>query len=171
MKKYTFYFLVPICLFLIVALIFFCSFTSEMVGIQSLMFYIKRDKVCLEIKYLDCMGYTVEPLKNNEIILEGEREVASSELIGGNAIKITLFETRISEKLKNDYKSFEVYILNLKGLEAQDDIEIKFMLCPSAEHSLKIYVGFDATFQTFVNEYTKINSPLGNIRLELGEYK
>ena len=68
------------------------------------------------------MGYSVETLKNNELIIKGEREVNSSNLIGENAIKITLYETKISDKLKKDYKYFEVYALNLKVLETKGDI-------------------------------------------------
>lgn len=172
MKKFRFYFLAAICSLLIVALTLLSFYSCKMnTGIQNLMFYIKRDKVCLEIKYLDCMGYSVEALKNNELIIKGEREVNSSNLIGENAIKITLYETKISDKLKKDYKYFEVYAVNLKVSETKGDIGVKFMLCPSAEHSVKIYVGFDDAFQTFVNEYTKTNSPLGTIQLELGEHK
>lgn len=171
LKKFRTYFFATFCLFLIVALIFFSFYVRENAGIQSIRFYNKGDKVCLKIKYVDCMGYSVETLKNNETIMIGEREVNYSNLMGENATKITLYETKISDKLKKDYEYFEVYDVNLKVSETKGDIDIKFMLCPSAEHSLKIYVGFDDAFQTFANEYTKINSPLGTIQLELGEHK
>ena len=94
-KKFRIYFLATFCLFLIVALILFSFYVRENPGIQSIKFYKKGDKVCLKIKYVDCMGYRVETLKNNEAIIIGEREVNYSNLIGENAIKITLYENKI----------------------------------------------------------------------------
>jgi hypothetical protein len=171
LKKFRTYLFATFCLFLIVALIFFSFYLRENAGIQSIRLYNKGDEVYLKIKYVDCMGYSVESLKNNETIMIGEREVNYSNLIGENATQITLYETKISDKLKKDYEYFEVYDVNLKVSETKGDIDIKFILCPSPEHSLKIYLGFDNDFQTFINEYTKINSPLGTIRLELGKHK
>ena len=90
LKKFKTYFFATFCLFLIVALIFFSFYVRENIGIQSIRFYNKGDKVCLKIKYVDCMGYSVETLKKNETIMIGERQVNYSNLMGENATKITL---------------------------------------------------------------------------------
>lgn len=169
MKKFRFYFLVTFCLFLIVVPIFFVFYSIENPGIQSLRFYNKNDKVCLKIKYVDCWGYCVETLKNNDMIIIGERDFKASDFIGENAIEISLYDSDMSNKLKKDYNYFEVYNVNLKNAKTNKSLDIRFMLCPSADHALKIYVGFEENFKTFVTEHTKTNIPIGTIYLELGE--
>ena len=133
-------------------------------GIQELKFYKYGDKICLNAEYLDCKAYRVERMEADDIIIKGERSVAFQDLIGENAIKVSLIETKF-DKLLEDYDTFTVYNVSL------DDTDLKFMLCPSAENSLYVYVGFSDNIETLKTEYTSIYFPFGTIRLELGAYK
>ncbi len=139
-------------------------FMSQNAGIQDFEFYKKGDNVCLKVEYFDCKGYSVEILENDDVIIQGERPVKFQNLIGENAVKIALYETKF-EKLLKDYDTFSVYNVHLEGTD------LKFMLCPDVEHSLYIYVGFEDNIKTFAKEYTEINIPLGAIHFELGEHK
>ena len=168
MKRAFLLFLVFVMLFSFSACTFFLedlsTFVSQNAGIQDLEFYKKGDNVCLKVEYFDCKGYRVEILESDDVIIQGERPVPFQNLIGENAIKISLIETKF-EKLLKEYDTFTVYNVSLEGTD------IKFMLCPSAEHSLYIYVGFADNIKTFSKEYTEINFPIGAIYLELGEHK
>lgn len=160
-------------LFLVFALIFSfnaCTlplenlrvFVSQNAGIQDLEFYKKGDNVCLKVEYFGCKGYSVEILESDDVIIQGERPVKFQNLIGKNAVKIALYETKF-QKLLKDYDTFSVYNVHLEGTD------LKFMLCPSPDHSLYIYVGFADNIKTFAKEHTEINSPIGTIQIELGE--
>ena len=140
------------------------AFLYQNGGVQDLAFYSKEDKVCLQVEYFDCKGYRVEILEKDDVIIQGERPVPFQGLIGENAIKISLNETKF-EKLLKTYDTFTVYNVTLEGTD------VRFMLCPSAEHSLYIYVGFADNIGTLATEYTELNIPIGTIYLELGEYK
>ena len=158
---------------LFLTILILCSFTacenlqlwvSQNAGIQDLHFYKQSNKVCLDTEYLDCMGYRVEILKSNDVIMKGERPVPFQDLIGENAIKISLYETKF-DKLLIAYDTFTVYNVPL------EDTDLKFMLCPSEEHSLYVYIGFEDNIKALATESTELNIPFGTIRLELGEYR
>ena len=140
------------------------TFVSQNAGIHNLKFYNNGGKVCFKVEYFDCMGYSVEILKDDDVIIKGEQPVPFQDEIGENAIKISLYETKF-EKLLNDYDTFTVYNVRLEGTN------LKFMLFPSAEHSLYIYVGFADNIKPLATERTNLTIPFGSIQLELGDYK
>ena len=142
----------------------FGLFVRQNAGIQNLTFYSKNNMLCLEAGYLDCMGYGVEILEGEDVIIMGERPVAFQPLLGENAIKISLYETKF-DKLLEEYETFAVYNANADGAE------IKFMLCPSEEHSLYVYVGLPQNITPIETERTALTIPFGEIQLVLGEYK
>jgi len=164
MKRVFLLFLVSVMLFSFTACENLRLFVSQNAGIRDLAFYKQGDKVCLKVEYFDCMGYSVEILEDDDVIIQGERPVEFQNLIGENAIKISLIETKFN-RLLDVYDTFVVYNVSLEGTD------IKFMLCPSPEHSLYVYVGFADNIKACATERTNINIPFGTIYLELGEYK
>ncbi len=177
MKKLKIYLIAIGCLFLValtLALIFYIVFQDP--GIRGLRFYNVGETLYVKIKYFSCAGYRVEPLKTDEMIIIGEREVDPADFMGDKSIvKINLFETDVSDKLKKSYNYFEVYDQTFETLNAKKDIDIKFMLCPSTGHGVCIYVGFEDSFESSVTEnsilYKPLDSivPIGSFNFKLGK--
>ena len=163
MKRIFPLFVVFMMLFSFTACDGFRLFISQNGGIQELSFYKQNNKVCLNAEYFGCEGYHVEILEADDVIIKGEQPVPFQSLIGENAIKISLIETKF-DRLLDVYDTFVVYNVSLEGTD------MKFMLCPSPEHSLYVYVGFADNIKALATERTNINIPFGTIHLELGEY-
>ncbi|MBS6475430.1 MAG: hypothetical protein KH354_05555 [Clostridiales bacterium] len=115
--------------------------------------------VFVNIKYSDCLGYSVQNAKEDERIYYGERAVRYDGFLGKNLIKITLYDTNVSDRLLKLHGTFKPRAFKWHNL--------RFMIAPMDDHSVVIYVGSDEELVVDEQNYTKLNLPFGSIRVRL----
>lgn len=109
--------------------------------------------VFVNIKYSDCLGYSVQNAKEDERIYYGERAVRYDGFLGKNLIKITLYDTNVSDRLLKLHGTFKPRAFKWHA--------------PMDDHSVVIYVGSDEELVVDEQNYTKLNLPFGSICVRL----
>lgn len=63
------------------------------------------------IEQIFCNRYKIEKIENDEdeIIYYGEKSEKYNGALGDNLIKITLYDTKLSDKWKSKYSMYEIY--------------------------------------------------------------
>ena len=115
--------------------------------------------VFVNIKYSDCLGYSVQNAKEDERIYYGERAVQYDGSLGKNLIKIMLYDTDVSDRLLKLYGAFKPRAFKWHDL--------RFMIVPMDDHSIVVYVGSDEKLTVEEQNYTKLNEPFGSIRVKI----
>lgn len=121
-------------------------------------------KISLNIDYIDCYGYSVSILEEGEDMYLGENLLGDDGSLGKYRIKIGLSDTKASKKLYKQYPAGTVH--ELAGVPAEK-AKFKMRMIRPDDGGLIIYIGSDEPIDAAKQDFTKINFPIGTIKIPL----
>jgi hypothetical protein len=135
-------------------------------GIQKIRFFdMTENQVNISIRYVDCSGYSVKHVQDDEVLYHGELPKSFDEYLPSNRIRITLSDCKMTEKIKTQYSAWTVYDADC------ENEDICFMWCYNADHGIYLFVASDSVLHIDEQLYTKLNKPIGEISISINLQK
>lgn len=134
-------------------------------GIQNILLSQNDDKSSICIEHICCEKYSVEKVDEptSEIIYIGEKAQTYDGSLGSTLIKVTFYDTDMSDGFAAKYSAYTPYTLNPSYANTID--EVKFMVCHNASHSTVIYIGSDGMLEATEQPQAFTGSICGTIDL------
>lgn len=109
-------------------------------GVQSITCTESGGGFSVSVGYIGCRGYTVNKVTNpyDEVIYYGEKAKKYDGFLGDSLIKVTLYDTPMSESWREKYNCYETYSF---GDLSSTAANVRFMAYISSEHATVIYIG------------------------------
>ena len=96
-------------------------------GIQKIRFFdMTENQVNISIRYVDCSGYSVKYVQDDDVLYHGELPKSLDEYLPSNRIRITLSDCKMTEKIKTQYSAWTVYDADCEN----EDICFMWLLHP-----------------------------------------
>ena len=161
---------IRIWLIIITVLLSLIIFTTSILlitmdaGINDISAQKSIDGLSLSIKYVDCKGYAIKQVCEDEIIYLGEQPKQLGDLFDGFGkyfIKITLGDVKMSDDLQSKYQGYIPFTLD----STEDDY--RFLWSHKDDSGVYLFIASNNSINIEEKEFSDLPLPFGTIKINV----
>ncbi len=135
---------------------------KEDLGLEDLRLESDASNLALAVDFTGDIRYSVSLISSDEPEYDRDGQTSATEPLGKYRLKVTFFDTDLSDAFSAQYSNFEVF-----ELASGTDTVLKVKVVPTADHGFILYVGSDRPFSTTEQQNVSPNLAMGTIKVLL----